>query len=147
MASTQHPSFLILFTLDITLLSRAGHVSIEKVLSRSKLEYLSVNCTPDGLSLTGLIAQVPNYASWSTLKALVVSGDNINEWLQLWPSIATPRLVFLEIRVAGQSWLAFLMESVDPSRLKRLWLGDTSDYRFKASGDAKDRYNPKFQTG
>ncbi|KAF9271236.1 hypothetical protein BGZ74_006308, partial [Mortierella antarctica] len=39
-ASTQHPSVLTLFTLDITLLSRAGLVSIGKVLNRSKLEYL-----------------------------------------------------------------------------------------------------------
>ncbi|KAG0097720.1 hypothetical protein BGZ93_002112 [Podila epicladia] len=181
-ASTQHSSVLTLFTLDITLLSRASLVSIEKVLSRSKLEYLSVACTSVDPSLADSIAQVLTCVNWPTLKTLVVFGNNISEWLQLWPSIATPQLVSLEFRGTGAGphtlshssmlcvhrWIyasplidvyfaniklqdnrawAFLVENMDPSCVRRHRLGGTSDDRFKASGDIKDRYNSKFQTG
>ncbi|KAG0340932.1 hypothetical protein BG000_010736 [Podila horticola] len=181
-ASTQHPLVLTLFTLDITQLSCTGLASIEKVLSRSKIEYLCVACTPVDPSLAESIAQLLTCVNWSALKALVVSGDHINEWLQLWPSIATPLLVSLEIRGTGtgshklshssmlrvHQWIyanslivlrfanvtmqdkhawAFLEENMDPLCLRRFRQDGTSDDRFKACGNVKDRYNSKFQTG
>ncbi|KAG0037151.1 hypothetical protein BGZ82_003065 [Podila clonocystis] len=182
MASAQHPSVLTLFTLDITLLSRTGVASIEKVLGRSKLEHLSVACTRVDPDLSNSVAQVLTSVKWPSLKALTLSGDSINAWLQLWPAIATPQLVSLELRGTGtvvqelshvsmlrlHQWInasplielrfakvklqekrawEYLVECVDPLYLRIYQQDGTSDDRFKAYGDAKDRYNSRFQTG
>ncbi|KAF9028748.1 hypothetical protein BGZ52_007737 [Haplosporangium bisporale] len=97
MASAQHPSVLTMFTLDVTPLSRAGLASIQRVLSRSNLQTLTVACTPVDPSLSDSIVHLLDSVTWSSLKALVLSGENIDEWLQLWPTVTTPQLVSLEI--------------------------------------------------
>ncbi|KAF9387203.1 hypothetical protein CPC16_007178, partial [Podila verticillata] len=97
MASAQHPLVLTMFTLDVTPLSRAGLASIQRVLSRSNLQILTVACTPIDPSLSDSIVHLLDSVTWSSLKALVLSGENIDEWLQLWLTVTTPQLVSLEI--------------------------------------------------
>lgn len=101
MASAQHPSVLTMLTLDMTLLSRTGLASIQRVLSRSNLQTLAVACSPVDPCLSGSIVHVLESVNWFSLKALVLSGANIDEWLQLWPAVATPQLVSLEICGTG----------------------------------------------
>lgn len=72
------------FTLDITLLSKHGLDNIQKVLRRSALERLHIRCVPFMPFLEVSIAQVLRSIQWSTIKSLVLSGTNINDWMHLW---------------------------------------------------------------
>ncbi|KAG0025734.1 hypothetical protein BGZ82_009873 [Podila clonocystis] len=55
-------------------------------------------CTPFKLDLSDSIAQVLGAVSWSTLKSLVLSGINLNEWIDIWPSVPAPQLQCLQIQ-------------------------------------------------
>ncbi|KAF9314029.1 hypothetical protein BG006_004033, partial [Podila minutissima] len=97
MATKQHPFALTMFTLDVSRLSRVGLSSIEKVFSRSNLEWLHVVCTPVD-SLSQSITKVLGSVQWNTLKSLSLSGDEVNEWCQIWLSSVSPWLLSLQIQ-------------------------------------------------
>lgn len=98
MATNQHPSILSLLALDVSLLSSSGLVSVQKVLGRSTLEHLNIVCTCFDSSMSDSIAQVLGSIQWGTLKSLVLSGNNIDAWLRLWPCPQDARLLCLQIR-------------------------------------------------
>lgn len=79
MATQQHPSILTSFTLDTSLLTRAGLSSVQNVLHRSRLVHLAVLCTHVDLSLSDSIAQVIKSVQWPTFRSLVFSGDHIDD--------------------------------------------------------------------
>lgn len=98
MMTQQHPSVLTHFTLDVSRLSRIGFTSIKKVLRQSNLGHLHVVCLPFDPRLSNAVSGILGSVQWSTLKSLVLSGDNINEWTELWPSMVAARLLFLNFR-------------------------------------------------
>ncbi|KAF9309183.1 hypothetical protein BG003_010083 [Podila horticola] len=71
------------------------------ILRRSSLEYLSIVCTPFDPILSDSIAEVLDSVQWFTVKWLVLSGENIDGWLQLWSHAAAYQLLFLAIQGAG----------------------------------------------
>ncbi|KAG0033745.1 hypothetical protein BGZ82_005991 [Podila clonocystis] len=98
LATKQHPSILTLLTLDISQLSRTGLASVKKVLGRSTLEHLNIVCTHFDSRLSNVITQVLGSIQWGALKSLVISGSNIDEWLQLWPHPQDAHLLCLQIQ-------------------------------------------------
>jgi len=78
--------FFTSFTLDISSLTVQGLVHVCNVLKRSSLEYLHVNCVPFMPFLEQSIGEALQVIQWPTIKALVLSGTNINDWLMLWGS-------------------------------------------------------------
>jgi len=84
MAVQQHALVLTLLILDTTRLSLFGISCLQKALSQSRLEFFKVECTAFDVKLSSSIAQILYSVHWSTLKSLVLSGDHIEEWLQLW---------------------------------------------------------------
>ncbi|KAG0018326.1 hypothetical protein BGZ82_000464 [Podila clonocystis] len=84
MSTPQHPLVLNLFTLDAPHLSDKDVVSIQNVLCRSQLATLNVICTPIDPTLSKSITQVLGSVRWDTLKSLVLTGNNIDGWAQLW---------------------------------------------------------------
>lgn len=103
LATRQHPSVLTMFTLNTSSLSRNGLTDIQKVLHRSSLESINVVCTFLHPDLSDIIAQVLDTVQWSTLKSLVLSGPNIDQWIQLWPRTDDSRLLSLNISGTGSS--------------------------------------------
>ncbi|KAG0342746.1 hypothetical protein BG000_001606 [Podila horticola] len=82
-ASLKFPAALVSFTLDITRLSKKGIENIRDVLQRSTLKYLHIRCVSFAPVRQVLITQVLKSIQWSTITSLVLSGNNINNWLQL----------------------------------------------------------------
>ncbi|KAF8933126.1 hypothetical protein BGZ52_008542, partial [Haplosporangium bisporale] len=97
MASQQHPSVLIRFTLDVSCLSCNGLSSVREVLRRSDLEHLHIVCNPID-SQSESIALVLGAVQWSTLKSLVFAGNNIEAWIDLFQTPFSPRLLSLQIQ-------------------------------------------------
>ncbi|KAG0094856.1 hypothetical protein BGZ93_006686 [Podila epicladia] len=117
-ASQKFPSSLTSFTLDTTLLSEEGLANIQRILRRSHLEHLHIKCVPFKSVLETSIAQVLQAIYWPTIKSLVLSGNNINSWLQTWardsglhalvgawltPTSSGPCLLSLDILVCPQN--------------------------------------------
>lgn len=97
MVMKQHPSALKLLTLDVSQLSFVGLGSIRNVLRRSSLDHLHILCSSFDSSVSTYIRDVLGSIEWLTLKSLVLSGDYIDKWLQLWPSPTDARLLCLQI--------------------------------------------------
>lgn len=113
-ASRLFPSTLTSFTVDITSLQPQGLVHVCNVLKRSSLEYLHINCVPFMPFLEANIGEALQAIQWPTIKSLVLTGNNINDWLTLWsssygglhrligawvdPSASGPSLVYFSIR-------------------------------------------------
>ncbi|KAF9301655.1 hypothetical protein BGZ74_006439 [Mortierella antarctica] len=113
-ASLKFPAVLVSFTLDVTRLSKKGLVNIQNVLQRSALKYLHIRCVSFAPSRQASIAQVLKTIQWSTIKSLVFSGNNINNWLRLLyreggfladsqqsPTSCAPSLLRMEILGSG----------------------------------------------
>lgn len=97
MVTKQHPTTLTLLTLDVSRLSSVGLGSIQNVLCRSSLDHLHIMCSSFDPGVSTSIANVLGSIEWLTLKSLVLSGDYIDEWLQLWPPPTDARLLCLQI--------------------------------------------------
>ncbi|KAF9298899.1 hypothetical protein BGZ74_009188 [Mortierella antarctica] len=95
----QRPAVLVSFTVDISFLTAVGLTSVQNVLSRSNLDHLHILCVPIAPDLCDPISQVLSSVQWPTLKSLVLSGDCIEDWLQLWPLTSASQL--LSLRVQG----------------------------------------------
>ncbi|KAG0012447.1 hypothetical protein BGZ82_002587, partial [Podila clonocystis] len=111
-ATNQHPSVLTMFTLEVSQLSCHSLASVQKILYRSSLEHLVIMCTPFELDLSNSIAQVLGAISWPTLKSLVLSGVNLNEWVDIWPFATAPQLQCLQIQTASNSFHGLSHSSV-----------------------------------
>ncbi|KAF9389657.1 hypothetical protein CPC16_005677 [Podila verticillata] len=83
-ASRLFPSALTSFTVDITSLQSQGLVHICNVLQQSALENLHVRCVPFMPFLEVSITQIFQAIQWPTIKSLVLTGNNIDDWLALW---------------------------------------------------------------
>lgn len=81
-----------LFILDGLPSSQGRIVGVLNTLSRNNLEGLYVVCRPVDSSLSKSLAQVLGSINWIALQSLVLSDENIDEWLQLWPSAVSIRL-------------------------------------------------------
>lgn len=82
-ASKERPAVLTTFTLDTASLSGDGLACIQRVLYRSSLQCLRIQCNhvTDDLMLS--VQQVLRAVQWHTLQSLVFTGENINEWIWL----------------------------------------------------------------
>ncbi|KAF9309334.1 hypothetical protein BG003_009875 [Podila horticola] len=94
----QHPAVLASLTLDISCLTLVGLTSVQNALRRSNLDHLHVLCTSIAPDLCDPIARVLGSVQWPTLRSLVLSGDYIEEWLQLWSPASAPQLLSLRIQ-------------------------------------------------
>ncbi|KFH74050.1 hypothetical protein MVEG_01263 [Podila verticillata NRRL 6337] len=72
--------------------SQLSLVNLFSTLSGNSLEGLYVVCLPVDPNLSKSLAQVLGSINWIALQSLVLSGENIDEWLQLWPSAVSTRL-------------------------------------------------------
>lgn len=113
LATLQDQLALTRFTLDVTFLTAEGLGDIKRVLKRSALECLHIRCVPIRSRLRKHVAMVLGAVQWLTIKTLILSGDNVDHWLQLWINegslLATsgkhqgPRLMCLEVFDNGVS--------------------------------------------
>ncbi|KAF9382812.1 hypothetical protein CPC16_009195 [Podila verticillata] len=85
-------------TLDISVLSQPDLAAVQGILSVCRLEELRVECPPFDPRLSASFAQVLASVRWTSLEHLDLTGDNINEWIQLLPNIETPQLQSLSIQ-------------------------------------------------
>ncbi|KAG0094136.1 hypothetical protein BGZ93_007517 [Podila epicladia] len=127
MATQQHSSALKLFTLDVSQLEVDGLMSVQNVLERSRLEHLNVVCNPIDPNLSQALSQVLSAVKWETIKSLVLSGNNVNEWLDLCPSPEAPQLLSLQICGTGlapqkltHSSVLFIHQLAHESTLEKL---------------------------
>ncbi|KAG0333476.1 hypothetical protein BG000_009120 [Podila horticola] len=113
LATLHDRSALTRFTLDITFLTAKGLGDIQHILNRSSLECLHIRCVPIRSTLRKHVAMILGALQWPTIKALILSGDNVDQWLQFWIDegslLATsgthqrPRLMCLEVFDNGVS--------------------------------------------
>lgn len=85
MATEQHPSVAIIFTLDISSLSWVGLACIQNFV-HSILECLVVVYSIFDFSLSDSVFHVLTYVLWSSFRTLEFTGNNIDQWTRLWPS-------------------------------------------------------------
>ncbi|KAG0099263.1 hypothetical protein BGZ93_008396 [Podila epicladia] len=113
LATLQDRLALTRFTLDVSFLTAEGLNDIKHVLKRSALEFLHIRCVPIRSRLREHIAMILSAVQWLTIKTLILSGDNVDLWLQFWindGSLLTssrmdqgPRLMCLEVFDNGVS--------------------------------------------
>lgn len=130
-ACRHYPSVLTMLTLDASQLSPFGLKSVQNILSRSNLEHLEIVCTVFHADISDAIVSVLGSIQWPTLKSLVLSGDNIDQWIQLWPSAIEPWLLSFSIHGIGSvrqslshSSFLFVHRIVQASSLVALCLGN-----------------------
>lgn len=117
-ASQNSPKMLSSFTLDISHLTDQGLSNVQSILRLSTLERLHIRCVPFMPFLEASVAQVLRSIQWLTIKSLVLSGNNIDDWLNLWatqgglrdllggwlaPTSSGPGLSSLEVLVGPES--------------------------------------------
>ncbi|KAF9211137.1 hypothetical protein BGZ59_008475 [Podila verticillata] len=83
-ASKIYPSVLASFTLDVSKLSLRGLANLKEVVQRSSIERLHIHCVRVRDSRKAPVGSVLAALQWTTLKSLVLSGDNIDVWIRLW---------------------------------------------------------------
>ncbi|KAI9238419.1 MAG: hypothetical protein BYD32DRAFT_413882 [Podila humilis] len=104
MATNQHSSIVTAFVLDISNLSHRGIAHVQNILQRSMLNCLHICCTPFDPSLTDCVRQVLLSVQWSMLQSFILSGEAVNEWIQLLVTttgISLPDLQFQSFRIQG----------------------------------------------
>lgn len=79
-------------TLDGVPLSQLSLDDLFSTLSRNGLKSLYVVCSPLDPSFSGSLTKVLGFTNWRVLQTLALSGENIDEWLQLWPSAISTQL-------------------------------------------------------
>lgn len=83
-ASKIYPSVLASLTLDVSKLSLKGLANLKDVVQRSSIERLHIRCVGVRGSRKASVGSVLAALQWTTLKSLVLSGDNIDIWIRLW---------------------------------------------------------------
>ncbi|KAI9235064.1 MAG: hypothetical protein BYD32DRAFT_422011 [Podila humilis] len=127
MATQQHSFALVLFTVDTSRLSHDGLLAVRNVLRRSPLQHLSLICSTLDPTLHESIKHVLEAVPWNTLKSLVLSGNNSDVLMNLWPAPKEPRLLSLQVFGPGSvpqelshSSTLFIHQLVNESPLERL---------------------------
>ncbi|KAI9233874.1 MAG: hypothetical protein BYD32DRAFT_439709 [Podila humilis] len=98
LAMQRQTSNLIMFTLDVSQLSTVGLASVEAAFHQARLEHLYIVCMPIRSSKSDSIAKILDSIPWHTLRSLVLSGNNLNDWLQLWSAPIDSQLLNLTVR-------------------------------------------------
>ncbi|KAF9324353.1 hypothetical protein BG006_000640, partial [Podila minutissima] len=122
------------------------------IFSHCILEKLVVKCDRIDLNMSKLVVRVLDSVHWCLLKNLWLSGDNINQRIQLLANIDTPHLNTLQIRGTRsvqqelshdqRDWVR-LVDKIDPSMLENFGLGEGSFQQFMATPDAKNLEHSK----
>ncbi|KAF9424134.1 hypothetical protein BGZ94_008100 [Podila epigama] len=85
-AMRQFPGTLTSFSLDISSLTDRALFRIKSVLQQVRLEKLHIKCVPFQGSLHVPVLQMLRAIQWPTIKSLVLSGEKIDCWIQVWTS-------------------------------------------------------------
>ncbi|KFH63753.1 hypothetical protein MVEG_10446 [Podila verticillata NRRL 6337] len=75
---------LVSLALTISSLTGRGWKRMQRVLKRSHLEFLTIECGVFDPNLEHHLGQVLHSVNWSSLKSLDLTGDNINSWINIW---------------------------------------------------------------
>ncbi|KAF9385369.1 hypothetical protein CPB97_004888 [Podila verticillata] len=81
--TAQFPDTLIYFNLDIRDLTRAGIESIRRVLSRSSIQFLRINCGLFDVDLKPALVYALAHLQRSSLLSLILRGEAVVTWLEL----------------------------------------------------------------
>ncbi|KAI9237481.1 MAG: hypothetical protein BYD32DRAFT_416353 [Podila humilis] len=107
-AVRRFPAALRSFTFDVSGMTDRRLVRIQSVLQRSNLEHLQIRCKPVALHLQDHVERVLGSVQWRTIKSLVLSGDDIDTWIQLWtkhgglfPAISASGSQLLSLAIVG----------------------------------------------
>ncbi|KAG0346958.1 hypothetical protein BG004_000421 [Podila humilis] len=94
LATQVSPSMMTSFVLDISSMTPTmfgslqlgvGFAAVQQVLERSRLEILHVRCcTPITPVNRQAIREVLRAVQWTTIKCLALSGNHLDDWIQLW---------------------------------------------------------------
>ncbi|KAG0100295.1 hypothetical protein BGZ93_002867, partial [Podila epicladia] len=80
----KYPTMLTSFTLDFSNITDKGLTMIQSVLHRSTLEHLHIRHLSLESGRQDTVGCVLRSIQWSTIKSLVLFGDNIDSWLRFW---------------------------------------------------------------
>ncbi|KAG0039576.1 hypothetical protein BGZ82_007554 [Podila clonocystis] len=80
-ATQQHPSILLTWSLDVSLLMKLGLARVSSALARSNVLFLKVYCYPIKQTEVSDIQQVLSAANWSAVKSLTLFGSAVEEWI------------------------------------------------------------------
>lgn len=81
--TAQFPDTLIYFNLDICDLTKAGIESIRRVLSRSSIQFLMINCGLFEVDLRPILVGALSHLQRSSLLSLILRGKAVVTWLEL----------------------------------------------------------------
>ncbi|KAF9302438.1 hypothetical protein BGZ74_005359 [Mortierella antarctica] len=117
--------------LDITILGQTGIMHVQKIFSHCCLEKLAIKCDPIDINMLHIIAKLIKFVQWPLLGLLRLSGNNINQWIQLLAKIDTPRLKAIKIsgtksvqqELSHENTL-FIVRLIGTSTLRELFFED-----------------------
>ncbi|KAF9385368.1 hypothetical protein CPB97_004887 [Podila verticillata] len=81
--TAKFPDTLIYFNLDIRDLTKAGIESIRRVLSRSSIQFLRINCGLFDVDLKPSLVHALAHLQRSSLLSLILRGEAVVTWLEL----------------------------------------------------------------
>ncbi|KFH74192.1 hypothetical protein MVEG_01405 [Podila verticillata NRRL 6337] len=117
------------FTLDVAALTEQGLVNAQKLMRGCTIRELHIKCPAFDRSHLLVLSQVLDSLLWSTIEILNLSGDNINQWIQLLTEIDAPRLKFLDIcgtdleqQELSHSSVLFIQRLIRGSMFERLFI-------------------------
>ncbi|KAF9302203.1 hypothetical protein BGZ74_005681 [Mortierella antarctica] len=117
--------------MDITTLLQTGLVNIQKFICYCIFEELVVQCHPIDLNISVPVAKVLESVQWPLLEVLRLSGDNINQWIQLLIKVDAPRLKTLQIcgtksvqQGLSHKSILFIARLIGTSSLSELYFQD-----------------------
>ncbi|KAG0089902.1 hypothetical protein BGZ93_006991 [Podila epicladia] len=122
-ATKQHPSVMLTWSLDVSLLMKPGLTRARSALARSNVVSLQVNCYPIKQTEVWDIQQVLSVMNWSAIKSLTLFGSAVEEWMPLFTIAlyeASPPCVLQEFGInvynpamtmsdAGTKWIYSMM--------------------------------------
>ncbi|KAF9292835.1 hypothetical protein BGZ74_000155 [Mortierella antarctica] len=119
------------FMLDTTTLLQTDLARVQKILSQCCLKKLVVKCDLIKLNVSDPVVQVLDSMQWSLLEHLILSGDNINQWIQLLAKIDMPQLKTLQIwgtksmqQELSHESVLFIERLIGTSSLSELYFDD-----------------------
>ncbi|KAF9321270.1 hypothetical protein BG003_002781 [Podila horticola] len=102
------PTALVSLTLNLSNLTADGLATMQRVLQQAELEQLHIECAAFEQSLVHELCQVLGAMQCPTVKSLELSGEHIDDWIQLWATQTgelsfSPHLLTLMIRNTGST--------------------------------------------
>lgn len=95
------PGQLKAFTLDISVLSLGGLETLQRALQRTAIERLQIQCGPIKSELREGVSRLLLFVPWPRVTSLVLTGNNIDEWIQLWRGSESPEAMQLRSLVVS----------------------------------------------